>query len=1169
MKMKQSINYALRNTLYALPGNPVCLRWIKRLAFSALLLISSVFAQTGAKYLAIAHDNFVNAVKPLIEWKTKKGVPAVCVPLSVTGSTPTQIKSYIQNAYDTWNPRPEFILLVGSPDLLPAYSSGYNYYDGYYADMTGDYEMELSIGRFHCATLVQCSLMVAKTIGYEKSETMHDSAWFSKGTTIVGEDNPPDPYYQADTRYIRNFWQRTAFYTQIDSFISTQGNNATDVINAINDGRAFVVYRGQSVSYWWGQFDVDPDLTNNGYKLPIVVSGTCATMTLTPGEQMLGDDFLRAGTVQNPKGAVGFFGTAFVSSHISLYRGTVTKGFFQALYQDRIYTMGGAAKRGKFILDSLYHIQDRYLEWNLLGDPELNVWTSKPKLLTVTHDTIIYLQPADFPVSVYSNTTPVQNALVCVMMDSTVYNTGYTDINGQLTLSLTPQHIGTLQVTVTGHNYFPYEGTAQVMAGNIPYVQYHHCLIDDHSPGGNGDSLINPGETVNLSVYLINSGTQPAYNVSAQLSTTDQQIRILDSIANFGDISPQGISSAANPYRFTVASSCANGHVINFNLHVTDDSSHIWDSPFSVFVDAAELFYNNCQVTDSSPGGNNNGQLGPAENVRLRLTINNSGLGGLTDVYTRLRTNSPYIAITDSFGYIGTINPSASGNNNFDPFAVSLSPSLPRNYPIQFTVYVHGNGGTYSYLNTFTFTLYSEQGQTSDPTGPDGYGYYCYDNTDISFGRAPTYDWFEIAPPGPGTIIDQISNSDANLDTLTIPFTFKYYGQNYYELTAAINGFLAMGRTNYRWGYNSPIPDTSGPSAMIAPFWDDLNANDTLHGGNGEVYQYFDTTNHRWIFEFKDVAHYERNSVRETFQTILLDPTYYPTPTNDGEIIFQYQTVGDATGNTVGIENYPETDGIQYVFNNNYAMTAAPLNTERAIRFTTWSPNTTSPWLTLTSLSINDSIGGNNNRIPEPGENIQLEVTLTNRGGGQAENVTAQLRNTDGDATVTDSLADFGIIAVQGQANNSGHPYSFTVSLTPSDTILDFSLVISATSYNTIQYLALGLNGSPGVSEAFRGTVSGSLKLECFPNPFSKLVQIKLQVPEALSSTAFRQSGRLKIYDAIGQLVLSHRIPVTNNFFAWDGTDRNGKLVPKGLYFLVLTNEKNKIIINKKVIRTD
>ena len=441
------------------------------LIFLFLLIVGSAMAQTGAKYLVISHDNFVNAIKPLVDWKIKKGVPAVCVPLSVTGNTASQIKTYIQNAYNTWNPQPQYVLLVGSPDLLPSYYTSLGgYTDNYYADMTGNYEIELCIGRFLCSTVAQCSVMVAKTIGYEKSTTMHDSLWFSKGTTIVREDAPPDPYYQADTRYIRNLWLN-AGYIQTDSFQNTRGNNQNDVVNAINNGRAFVVYRGQAVSMWWSPFTVLPNNTNNGYKLPMVVSGTCATLTLTPGENMLADSFLRVGTVLNPKGAVGFFGTTFIGSQISQPRGLVTKGFFQALYQDSIFTMGGAAKRGKFIMDSILANQTRYVEWNLLGDPELNIWTKQPQELTVTHDSIISLAPTNFQVVVMHASRPVRQALVCVMMDSTIYTYGYTNIAGRVTLSFTPQHIGTLQVTVTAHNYFPYEGTANVVQPDVGVSQ--------------------------------------------------------------------------------------------------------------------------------------------------------------------------------------------------------------------------------------------------------------------------------------------------------------------------------------------------------------------------------------------------------------------------------------------------------------------------------------------------------------------------------------------------------------------------------------------------------------------------------------------------------------------------------------------------------------------------
>ncbi len=42
---------------------------------------------------------------------------------------------------------------------------------------------------------------------------------------------------------------------------------------------------------------------------------------------------------------------------------------------------------------------------------------------------------------------PVQNALVCVMMDSTIYQYGTTDSLGQITFTIVPQHTGVLHIT--------------------------------------------------------------------------------------------------------------------------------------------------------------------------------------------------------------------------------------------------------------------------------------------------------------------------------------------------------------------------------------------------------------------------------------------------------------------------------------------------------------------------------------------------------------------------------------------------------------------------------------------------------------------------------------------------------------------------------------------------
>ncbi|MCX8015314.1 MAG: C25 family cysteine peptidase, partial [candidate division WOR-3 bacterium] len=282
---------------------PLRLKMKNKVVVIFLLTIALDFclALTGAKYLIITPDNYVSAVQPLADWKTKKGVKAKIVPLSVTGSSASQIKSYITNAYNTWDIRPEYILLVGTS--IPSSNSS----DDYYADMGGTYRIELSIGRFPATSVDQVQNLVAKTLSYERNPIVNnDSLWLKRGTTIVREDgsSSSDPIYWANARYIHQQWRNYQF-VKIDSFSYERGNSSADVNTAINQGRNFVVYRGQGVSNWWSPFAMTPSGLNNGNKTPIVVSGTCATMSFS-NSSYLGNEFVNAGSAASPKGAVGY-----------------------------------------------------------------------------------------------------------------------------------------------------------------------------------------------------------------------------------------------------------------------------------------------------------------------------------------------------------------------------------------------------------------------------------------------------------------------------------------------------------------------------------------------------------------------------------------------------------------------------------------------------------------------------------------------------------------------------------------------------------------------------------------------------------------------------------------------------------------------------------------------
>jgi hypothetical protein len=457
--------------------------------FLLYCITNIVFATTGAKYLIIASDAYVSSVQPLADWKTKKGVLTKVIPLSVTGSSSSQIKNYILNGYNNWDIRPQYILLIGTSSVLP--SSGTS--DDYYADMTGNYRIELSIGRLPCTSTSQCQNIINKILMFERTPYVTDSTWFQKGTIIVREDGstPPDDVYWENARYIANLWHNFQ-YTVVDTFSSARGQTSTNVVNALNDGRIFTVYRGEAVANWWSPFAITPNNLSNGSKTPIVVSSTCQTLSISDNTY-LGNLFLNAGSPSTPKGAVAFFGTTIATSgpNLALNRGTVAKGFFKAI-SERVWVLGDAAKYGKFYLDSIQppnFTTDRYKEWELFGDPEMHIWTATPKHLVVSYDSVIPAINQNFVVHVTRNGSPFAGATVCIMMDSTIYLTGSSNSSGNATFTIIPPSSGSMSVTVTAQNFIPYEGTVRFRPGSLDHDAGVLNIIEPQGTIASGSSI--------------------------------------------------------------------------------------------------------------------------------------------------------------------------------------------------------------------------------------------------------------------------------------------------------------------------------------------------------------------------------------------------------------------------------------------------------------------------------------------------------------------------------------------------------------------------------------------------------------------------------------------------------------------------------------------------------
>lgn len=442
---------------------------------NVLLLVACLcalaVAQQGARYLIITTDALSNAVQPLAQWKHASGMMCKVTPLSQIGSDTTAIKNYIRNAYNTWQIKPEFVLLVGAPSALASrfyqqngqqrssYSS-----DNIYGDVTGDFQMDIPVGRFPARSAAQLDVMITKTLAYERNPDVSDSNWMRRMTTICRDLGDDDGWvYWGDARNAISLAAGAGF-VGFDSLASSRGDTAPDIVNSVNRGTGLVLYRGTAVSNWYKPFNVNPAATANGSKLPVILSITCETMTLTPNESMVGDAWLKTGTLGNLKGGVAFFGNTHSGSNVAQIRSAVARGFFAGLFGENKYKLGHAMIRAKQHLYQQYpsYTAD-YRGFNLLGDPDLGIWTAVPRQLDVSRPAEIQPGPQQVEITVRYKLVSIANALVCLSMGTNVYSYGYTSGQGTVTLQVAPTDTGTMRLVVTGQNCYPYDGAIRVV----------------------------------------------------------------------------------------------------------------------------------------------------------------------------------------------------------------------------------------------------------------------------------------------------------------------------------------------------------------------------------------------------------------------------------------------------------------------------------------------------------------------------------------------------------------------------------------------------------------------------------------------------------------------------------------------------------------------------------
>jgi parallel beta-helix repeat protein len=310
---------------------------------------------------------------------------------------------------------------------------------------------------------------------------------------------------------------------------------------------------------------------------------------------------------------------------------------------------------------------------NLYGDPAMPVWTDGPFTMAVSCDTPIQMGTQNYIVS----TTCGSGAVVTLYKQNSgqveLYTYSETDGSGTATFSnLCPESPGIMLVTVTKQNFLPFEDSCEVVACSSAYLHYKAIVaVDDDSTGvsfGNGDSILNPGEHVELTIRIENTGEQTATGITGALATSDPFVEVLQSRDSFEDIDSGQTAKNITPFVFSVDSNrpvdSANPCEIAFAITIASDQD-TWSDDFRIMLMRDSLVHGGHRLFVSQGGDSF---------IMDSLAITNYGWGAAAGCTVRLASNNPGYLVDDSVVVFPPNIPGESTSVSLDSFSFRKNP---------------------------------------------------------------------------------------------------------------------------------------------------------------------------------------------------------------------------------------------------------------------------------------------------------------------------------------------------------------------------------------------------------------------------------------------------------------------------------------------------------------
>lgn len=500
----------------------------------------------GEGYLIIAPDTYIATLSPFVDLKESQGFSVTVAGLSSAGTTPEAIKAYVQNAYDNWPIAPTYVLLVGDVnnggDSLPAFTgeSTSRVTDLYYGTVDGsDWVPDIFIGRLPARSTGQLTTMINNLVAYNNYSG--SESWVKKAALLASSDSTYWNVAEATQNYVINNHTSPANYVgsypsdpQVGGdklYAHTYGAGTSNVVSALNNGRALVTYSGHGSQVSWGGPALSQSnirsLSNSG-ALSVVASFACLT-----GDYNATESFAETWLLQDGKGAVAFIGSA-----ANTYWGpddSMERAMMDALYsgESSANVVGAFKFAGLMTIESERYgtgtAQSRYYweAYNLFGDPSLEMLVG-PKVsdfsLSVEPSTLSVCQTAEAIATVAVGSSNGFSNPVDLSVSGAPSN-----VNASLGYNpVTPPNVS--QLTVSANHNAPVGDYTLTVSGASGSLYHEYSLgLSVFAAAPDAVTLTNPGngETgVSVDTYLnwVETQTSLIYEIQIALDSNFSQI---------------------------------------------------------------------------------------------------------------------------------------------------------------------------------------------------------------------------------------------------------------------------------------------------------------------------------------------------------------------------------------------------------------------------------------------------------------------------------------------------------------------------------------------------------------------------------------------------------------------------------------------------------------------